>query len=101
MTPILGTFERHADGVLTGVFRSLTLRAQVELRPSPPSDGVRSYAVIAAPEFQLGVGRQDAAAPLGLIMLTLKAPEFARDVEAQLIHVHGDIWSLVWSGVWT
>ena len=101
MTPIFGTFERHADGVFSGVFRSLMIRAQIEVRPLPPSEGVRPYAVIAGPEFQLGEGRQDEAEPMGPICLVLRAPEFAKEVHAQLVHLQGQTWSMLWRGART
>jgi hypothetical protein len=45
MTPRLVTLERHADGVLSGLFRTLAIRAQIELRPSRVADGVRTNTV--------------------------------------------------------
>jgi len=98
MTPTLGTFERHADGVFSGLFRSLMIRAQIEIRPSPPSGGLRAYAIIAGAEFQLGVGVQDETTPMGPILLVLRTPEFAQEVHAQLVLLQGDTWSMSWHG---
>jgi uncharacterized protein (DUF736 family) len=96
MTPTLGTLERHPDGVLSGVFRTLIIRAQIELRPLPTAQGVQPYEVVAGPEFQLGVGRQPEGAVTAPIELRLNAPELARPVHARAVCVGGEAWVIVW-----
>lgn len=95
MTPIIGSLERHPDGVFTGLLRTLTIRAQIELRPIQ-SDGTRAYAVFAAPEFLLGEGCQPLEPANAPIELTLRAPELPNAVRARAIHREGDGWLLHW-----
>lgn len=95
MTPILGSLERHPDGVFTGLFRTLIIRAQIELRPVS-SEGGQAYAVFAAPDFHLGEGRQPLNPENAAIELTLRAPELARAVHARAVHREADSWTLYW-----
>lgn len=96
MTPCLGTLERHPDGVLSGVFRTLLIHVQIDLRPLPPVDGVRTFDVIAAPDFLFGVGRQDAASVESPIELRLRAPELSQELKAQAVCEGDDRWRIVW-----
>jgi uncharacterized protein (DUF736 family) len=96
MIPILATLERHPDGVLTGFFRTLIVRAQIELRPLEPADGVRSYEAVAAPDFLFGAGAQAADDPLAPIDLALRAPKFPHEIRVRAVHQAGEVWSLHW-----
>lgn len=95
MNPIIGSLERHPDGVFTGLLRTLTIRAQIELRPIQ-TESTRTYAVFAAPEFRLGEGRQPLEPANAPIDLTIRAPELPNPVCARAVHREGDAWVLYW-----
>lgn len=94
--PYPWNLKRHADGVLSGIFRTLTIRAQIELRPLPPADGVRSYDVVAGPDFRPGTGSQAQDDVLAPIHLVLRAAELPRTIHAEAVRTQGDGWTIYW-----
>lgn len=97
MHPVLATLERHCDGVLSGLFRTLSIRAQIEIRPQADA-GQQSltYRVLASPNFHLGYGEQRGDPTSAPIDFQLHAPEFAAPISARAQCEDGDRWSLIW-----
>lgn len=94
--PVLATLQRHPDGVFTGLFRTLSIRAQIELRPGPVAYNIRTYHVFAAPNFLFGHGRQNTEPPDAPIDLWLRAPELPQTIEARAVVLDPETWSLEW-----
>ena len=75
---VIGCLTRHADGGFAGILSTLTINAQIELRPlREREDG--DFAVYAGGRFRLGSGRWSPASRRGPpeITMTLVAPELS------------------------
>lgn len=90
MLIIVGSLTRHADGCLAGVLRTLTIRTQLELRPTA---GGR-YEVMIGSGFVAGYATSTATA----IEITVLSLEFAAPVRIKAVpHTpEGDEWRLEW-----
>jgi len=96
MKPILANLDRHPDGVLTGVLRTLSIRCQIEIRPRDHDAGVTHYLMIASPDFLLGQGEQHGDPCVASILFHLRAPELANELIARAEAADGDRWILYW-----
>lgn len=86
----VGSLTRHADGCLAGVLRTLTIRTQLELRPT----GEKRYEVLIGSGFVAGY----ATATASTIEITVASLEFAAPVRLRAVPRTPDEeeWRLEW-----
>ena len=90
----VGSLTRHADGCLTGVLRTLTIRTQIELRPASGLEAVADYEVLIGSGFVAGYATI-AGVCIEVAVLSL---EFPAPVRLRAVPVTPDAadWRLEW-----
>lgn len=91
----VGILSRHADGCLTGILRTLTIRTQIELRPVDGATSGPDFEVVIGSGFVAGYAVSDGAS----IDIVVASLEFVHPVRMRAVPKGpiGDEWLLVWN----